>query len=99
MEALDEEFVYTGQQLDQVVVTPSQIRMVIRTFRERLFSDMFPERHIVPKTLIFAKDDNHAEEIVRIVREEFNAGNDFCQKITYKVDGKPDELISALRNV
>ncbi|MEZ4667868.1 MAG: type I restriction-modification enzyme R subunit C-terminal domain-containing protein, partial [Anaerolineae bacterium] len=98
MEALDEEFVYTGQQLDQAVENPNQIRLVIRTFRERLFTEIFPERHIVPKTLIFAKDDSHAEAIVRIVREEFNQGNDFCQKITYRVDGKPDDLISAFRN-
>jgi type I restriction enzyme R subunit len=38
----------------------------------------------VPKTLIFAKDDSHAEDIVNIVREEFGKGNDFCQKITYR---------------
>jgi type I restriction enzyme R subunit len=98
MEMLDEEFVYSGTQLDQAVVTPSQIRMVIRTFRERLFTEIFPDRRIVPKTLVFAKDDSHAEDIVRIVREEFNQGNDFCQKITYKVDGKPDDLIKKFRN-
>jgi type I restriction enzyme R subunit len=53
----------------------------------------------VPKTLIFAKDDSHAEDIVRIVREEFGAGNQFCQKITYKVSGvKTDDLIAEFRN-
>ena len=36
----------------------------------------------MPKTLIFAKDDNHADDIVRICREVFDKGNDFCQKIT-----------------
>jgi hypothetical protein len=39
---------------------------------------------MVPKTLIFAKDDSHADDIVQIVREEFGEGNDFCEKITYR---------------
>ena len=98
MEELDDDFAYTGEQLDLSVVTPSQIRTVIRTFRERLFTEIFPGRRIVPKTLVFAKDDSHAEDIVHIIREEFNQGNDFCQKITYRTDGKPDDLINAFRN-
>ncbi len=100
MEQLDLDFVYSGSQLDLQVVAPSQIRTIIRTFRDRLFTDIFPDRdgQHVPKTLIFAKDDSHAEDIVRIAREEFNQGNDFCQKITYKVDGKPEDLINAFRN-
>ena len=100
MEQLDQDFVYTGSQLDLQVVAPSQIRTIIRTFRDRLFTDIFPDRdgQHIPKTLIFAKDDSHAEDIVRVVREEFNQGNDFCQKITYKVDGKPEDLINAFRN-
>jgi len=53
----------------------------------------------VPKTLIFAKDDSHAEDIVKIVREEFSKGNDFAQKITYKTTGKkPEDLIAEFRN-
>jgi type I restriction enzyme, R subunit len=53
----------------------------------------------VPKTLIFAKDDSHADDIVKIVREEFGKGNDFCQKITYRTTGaKPQELIQKFRN-
>jgi len=71
---------------------------VIRTFRDRLFTELFPGRTIVPKTLIFAKDDSHAEDIVEIVREEFGKGNEFCRKITYKAtDDTPDQLISDLR--
>ncbi len=64
-----------------------QIRTLVRTFRDRLFTEIFPGRKEVPKTLIFAKDDSHAEDIVEIVREEFGRGNDFCQKITYKTTG------------
>ena len=41
----------------------------------------------MPKTIIFAKDDSHADDIVNIVREEFGKGNDFCQKITYRTTG------------
>ena len=66
------------------MVAEDQIRTVIRTFRDKLFTEIFPGRTEVPKTLIFAKDDSHAEDIVQIVREEFGKGNDFCQKITYQ---------------
>lgn len=83
-EALDEDLTYTGNDLDRSVVAEDQIRTVIRTFRDRLFTEIFPGRTEVPKTIIFAKDDSHADDIVRIVREEFDKGNDFCQKITYR---------------
>ena len=65
--------------------------------RDKLFTEIFPGRTDVPKTLIFAKDDSHAEDIVKIVREEFGKGNDFCQKITYRSGGLPENLISAFR--
>jgi type I restriction enzyme, R subunit len=83
-EQLDEDLTYNPGALDRDVVAPDQIRTIIRTFKEKLFTEMFPGRTEVPKTLIFAKDDSHAEDIVQIVREEFAKGNDFCQKITYK---------------
>ncbi|HEX9369729.1 MAG TPA: DEAD/DEAH box helicase family protein, partial [Roseiflexaceae bacterium] len=98
-EELDEDLTYGANQLDRDVVAESQIRTVIRTFRDKLPTEIFPGRTEVPKTLIFAKDDSHAEEIVRIVREEFGKGNEFCQKITYRVSGKkPEDLIAAFRN-
>jgi type I restriction enzyme R subunit len=83
-EKLDEDFTYEGSRLDRDVVSPDQIRTVIRTFKEKLFTELFPGRTIVPKTLVFAKDDSHAEDIVQILREEFGKGNLFAQKITYK---------------
>ena len=96
---LDDDLIYNGSQLDRDVVAPEQIRLVVRTFRDRLFTEIFPGRTEVPKTLIFAKDDSHAEDITRIVREEFGKGNDFCQKITYKTTGKkPEELLAEFRN-
>jgi len=98
-ERLDEDFTYVAPQLDREVVSESQIRTIVRTFRDKLFTHIFPGRTDVPKTLIFAKDDAHAEEIVRIVREEFGKGNEFCQKITYKVTGvSTDSLIATFRN-
>ena len=98
-EQLDEDFAYTGNQLDRDVVADSQIRTVIRTYRDKLFTDLFPGRTEVPKTLVFAKDDSHAEDIVRIIREEFAKGNEFCQKITYRVTGTdPEDLIASFRN-
>lgn len=79
-EQLDEDLEYTAKQLDRDVVARDQIRLVIRTFRDKL-PELFPGREDVPKTLIFAKDDSHAEDIVEIVREEFGKGNEFCKKI------------------
>ncbi|MCW5943859.1 MAG: DEAD/DEAH box helicase family protein [Fimbriimonadaceae bacterium] len=83
-EELDEDLNYRPNELDRAIVVPDQIRTVVRTFKERLFTEIFPGRTEVPKTLVFAKDDSHAEDIVRIFREEFAKGNEFCQKITYK---------------
>jgi type I restriction enzyme R subunit len=98
-EQLDDDLVYTPNQLDRDVVAPDQIRTVIKTFKENLFKDIFPGRSDVPKTLIFAKDDSHAEDIVHIVRNEFGKGDEFCKKITYKTMGdKPEDLIASFRN-
>jgi type I restriction enzyme R subunit len=98
-EAPDEDFTYDGGDLDRNVVALDQIRLIVRTFRDKVLKETFPDRTEVPKTLIFAKHDSHAEDIVKIVREEFGKGNEFCQKITYKVTGaKPADLIQAFRN-
>jgi type I restriction enzyme R subunit len=97
-ERLDDDFAYDPDQLDRDVVAVDQIRTIIKTFKEKLFTEIFPGRTWVPKTLIFAKDDSHAEDIVKIVREEFGKGNDFAQKITYRTTGAdPKELIKAFR--
>jgi len=97
-EMLDEDLEYSSQQLDRDVVARDQIRTVVRTFKEKL-TEIFPDRSEVPKTLVFAKDDSHAEDIVQIMREEFGKGNEFCKKITYKTTGeKTEDLISSFRN-
>jgi type I restriction enzyme R subunit len=96
---LDDDLDYPPEALDRSVVAPDQIRTIIRAFRDRVLTEIFPGRQEVPKTLIFAKSDSHAEDIVQIVREEFGKGNDFAQKITYKVTGvSTDDLIAQFRN-
>lgn len=82
---MDEDIDYAPSRLDQDIVNSSQIRTVIRAFKENLFTLLFPRRKEVPKTLIFAKSDSHADDIVQIIREEFAEGNNFCRKITYSV--------------
>ncbi|RXA17825.1 DEAD/DEAH box helicase [Methanosarcina sp. MSH10X1] len=96
-EQLDEDLTYTAKKLDEEVVNPSQIRRVIRTFNEKL-PEIFPGRKEVPKTLIFAKNDSHADDIINIVREEFGEGNAFCKKVTYKAEEDPKSILSAFRN-
>ncbi len=73
-----------------------QIRLVVRTFKERL-PEIFPGRTEVPKTLVFAKTDSHADDIVTTIREVYGKGNDFCTKITSKSD-KPHERLQEFRN-
>ena len=98
---LDDDFEYQPEELDRAVQTPDQIRTVVRTLRDRWQADMFPARTELPKTLVFAKDDNHAEKIVEILREEFGRGNQFAQKITYRsAQGggtSPEQLIKDFR--
>lgn len=94
---LDDDYNYTPTQLDRDVVNPSQIRAVIKSFKENMFTQLFPARKEVPKTLIFAKTDSHADDIIQIVREEFGEGNEFCQKITCKADN-PETVLNSFRN-
>jgi len=98
-EQIDEDLQYSNRDLDRSVVAVDQIRTVVREFRDRLYTDIFPGRKDVPKTLVFAKDDSHAEDIVNIMREEFGKGNDFCKKITYRTTGEdPATIETSFRN-
>ncbi len=83
-ETQDEDQAYTAKQLDRDIVNPDQIRTVIRSFKDALPA-IFPGRAEVPKTLIFAKTDSHADDIIQTVREEFGESNQFCKKVTYRV--------------
>lgn len=93
----DEDEAYSSKQLDKDIVNPSQIRTVIKAFRDSLPA-IFPGREEVPKTLIFAKTDSHADDIIATVRKEFGEGNAFCKKITYKIDDDPKSVLSRFRN-
>jgi type I restriction enzyme, R subunit len=102
MELQDEDEDYSSLQLDKDVVNPNQIRTIIRAFKENLlniFNDRFDEdgKFEVPKTLIFAKTDSHANDIITIVREEFGEENKFCKKITYNTED-PKSMLSDFRN-
>ncbi len=107
LEKVDADIDYSPSELDRRVVAPDQIRTVVRTLRDslpRIFEDRErrPDgllRH-VPKTLIFAKDDSHADDIVQIVREEFGLGNEGAVKITYRSGdsgNKPEDLLQQFR--
>lgn len=102
-EALDEDEIYSGKQLDKDIVNPSTIRTIIRATKENLHA-MFPDRldssgnFEVPKLLIFAKTDSHAEDIIDIVREEFGEENKFCKKITYRSEEDPKSVLQQFRN-
>ena len=96
-EQQDEDEAYAAKQLDRNIVNPDQIRTVIRTFRDKL-PEIFPGRTEVPKTLIFAKTDSHADDIIQTVREEFGEGNAFCKKLTYKIEEDPKSVLAQFRN-
>lgn len=95
---LDEDALYTGQELDRSVVNPSQIRWVIQEMKRAVEQQIFPNRREVPKTLIFAKTDSHADDIIQIVREIYGQGNAFCKKVTYKAEEDPDSILASFRN-
>lgn len=97
-EQMDENIVYASVSLDKDIVNPSQIRTIIRTFKEKVTTEIFPGRNEVPKTLIFAKTDSHADDIIKIVRDEFGQENEFCKKITYQTEEDPKSVLSAFRN-
>ena len=100
----DEDINYQRNDLDKKVVNVSQIRNIIREYKRALETTIFPNRYDendeyeVPKTLVFAKTDSHADDIIKIIREEFNEGDDFCKKVTYKIDEDPKSVLNRFRN-
>jgi type I restriction enzyme R subunit len=109
-EVLDEDFSYAGKDLDRSVVVPDQIRTVLHELRAKMFTEIFPGRSEIPKTLVFAKTDDHAEDVLRILREEWALSNEAAVKVTYKPERqegdakrpsashRPEEVIQAFRN-
>ena len=94
----EDDLAYTGRELDRSVVNPSQIRQVIQAMKTAVETRIFPERKEVPKTLVFAKTDSHADDIIQMVREVYAEGNAFCKKVTYKADEDPASVLAGFRN-
>ncbi len=94
----DEDTPYTARELDRSVVNTSQIRQVIQAMKTAVETQIFPDRKEVPKTLIFAKTDSHADDIIHSVREVYGEGNAFCKKVTYKAEEDTDSILSSFRN-
>jgi len=100
----DEDTAYLKNDLDKKVVNTSQIRTIIRQYKKALQTEIFPNRkdkngdYEVPKTLVFAKTDSHADDIIKIIREEFDEGDDFCKKLTYKIQEDPKSVLNRFRN-
>ncbi|WGS41982.1 DEAD/DEAH box helicase family protein [Burkholderia sp. JSH-S8] len=94
----EEDNIYTGKELDRSVVNTSQIRQVIQAMKAAVETQIFPARKETPKTLIFAKTDSHADDIINIVREVYGQGNAFCKKVTYRSEEDADSILSSFRN-
>ncbi len=94
----EEDTLYTGKELDRSVVNTSQIRQVIQAMKTAVETQIYPARKEVPKTLIFAKTDSHADDIINILREVYGQGNAFCKKVTYRAEEDTDSILSSFRN-
>lgn len=97
----EDDTAYTGKELDRSVVNTSQIRQVIQVIqamKTAVETQIFPTRKETPKTLIFAKTDSHADDIINILREVYGQGNAFCKKVTYRSDEDADSILSSFRN-
>lgn len=94
----EEDIAYSAKALDRSVVNPSEIRQKIQAMKNAVETQIFPARKETPKTLIFAKTDSHADDIIQIVREVYGQGNAFCKKVTYRAEEDADSILSSFRN-
>jgi type I restriction enzyme R subunit len=97
LKELEDEITYDKAKLDRAVVSPDQIRTVVRTFKAKVCTEIFPGREEVPKTIFFCKNDAHAEDVLKVILEEFGRGSDFARKITYKAQGSSAQHIQDFR--
>ena len=94
---------YQANDLDRAVINPEQIKLVLESYKNAVYSELYPSREpniaYIPKTLIFAKSDAHADNIIKIIREQVFPGQcpEFAQKITYSA-GDSNALIKNFRN-
>ena len=95
---------YTNKELNRSIINPAQIKLILSTYRDVVYTELFndpqrePNMDYLPKTLIFALNEAHATNIVQIAKEVFGRTDDrFVQKITYSA-GDSNELIRQFRN-
>lgn len=95
---------YTNKELNRSIINPAQIKLILSTYRDVVYTELFndpqrePNMDYLPKTLIFALNEVHATNIVQIAKEVFGRTDDrFVQKITYSA-GDSNELIRQFRN-
>ncbi|MBQ3757602.1 MAG: DEAD/DEAH box helicase family protein [Oscillospiraceae bacterium] len=107
IQQMQERVDYDPNALDRSVINPDQIRKVLLAYKKAIYDELYPERErkweYIPKTLIFAKNDQHATKIVEVAKEvfgtEFEGGavpEHFVQKITYTAEDS-NGLIRDLR--
>lgn len=103
----NQTIVYPNKELDKSIVDRNQIKEVLKAFRDSIYTDLYPEREekweFIPKTLIFAKSDKHADDIISAINDVFkekfpdeNLPTGFARKITYSA-GDSNQLIRSFR--
>ena len=103
MTRAEEATPYQANDLDRAVINPEQIKLVLESYKNAVYTELYPNREpniaYIPKTLIFAKSDAHADNIIKILREQIFPGQcpEFTQKITYSA-GDSNALIKNFRN-
>lgn len=100
-EVLQDEMNFDVEKFNKQIITPSFNRTVL----EEIARDIDPEDVMQGKTLIYAVDDEHADLIVKILKEiytNYGIDNDAVMKITGSVAGgnkrKVQEAIKRFKN-
>lgn len=100
-EVLQDEINFDVEKFNKQIITPSFNRTVL----EEIARDIDPEDLMQGKTLIYAVDDEHADLIVKILKEiytNYGIDNDAIMKITGSVAGgnkrKVQEAIKRFKN-
>ena len=100
-EVLQDEMNFDVEKFNKQIITPSFNRTVL----EEIARDIDPEDVMQGKTLIYAVDDEHADLIVKILKEiytNYGIDNDAIMKITGSVAGgnkrKVQEAIKRFKN-
>ena len=101
LKAAEADLEYIKADLDRSVINPEQIKLVLETFKNAIYTELYTDREanfaFIPKTLIFAKDERHATKIVETCKQVFDGQNpDFVRKITYSA-GDSNALIRSFR--